>query len=88
MDYNTVVKQGQLIAEMDKVTLESDLASAQATYDGAKAEFEYQESLYRRNKGLHDKQLISDTDYEQSLYAVPRVRTTAVALLSTRRNVT
>ena len=29
VDYNTVVKQGQLIAEMDKVTLESDLASAQ-----------------------------------------------------------
>ena len=68
VDYNTVVKQGQLIAEMDKVTLESDLASAQATYDGAKAEYEYQESLYRRNQGLHDKQLISDTDYEQSRY--------------------
>ena len=68
VDYNTVVRQGQLIAEMDKVTLESDLASAQATFDGAQAEYEYQESLYRRNKGLHDKQLISDTDYEQSVY--------------------
>ena len=76
VDYNTVVKQGQLIAEMDKVTLESDLASAQATYDGAKAEYEYQESLYRRNKGLHDKQLISDTDYEQSLYDYRRAKST------------
>ena len=76
VDYNTVVKQGQLIAEMDKVTLESDLASAQASYDGAQAEFEYQESLYRRNKGLHDKQLISDTDYEQSLYDYRRAKST------------
>lgn len=74
VDYNTVVKQGQLIAEMDKVTLESDLASAQATYDGAKAEYEYQESLYRRNQGLHDKQLISDTDYEQSRYDYLRAK--------------
>ena len=74
VDYNTVVKQGQLIAEMDKVTLESDLASAQATYDGAQAELEYKEGLYRRNKGLHDKQLISDTDYEQSLYDYRRAK--------------
>lgn len=74
VDYNTVVKQGQLIAEMDKVTLESDLASAKATYDGAQAEYEYQESLYRRNKGLHDKRLISDTDYEQSLYDYRRAK--------------
>lgn len=74
VDYNTVVKQGQLIAEMDKVTLESDLASAQATYDGAKAEYEYQESLFRRNQGLHDKQLISDTDYEQSQYDYLRAK--------------
>ena len=76
VDYNSVVKQGQLIAEMDKVTLESDLASAQATYDGAKAEYEYQESLYNRNKGLHDKKLISDTDYEQSLYDYRRSKST------------
>ena len=74
VDYNTRVKQGQLIAEMDKVTLESDLASAKATYDGAQAEYEYQESLYRRNKGLHDKRLISDTDYELSLYDYRRAK--------------
>ncbi len=41
-DYNSVVSKGQLIAEMDKVTLQSELASAQATYDGNKAEYEYQ----------------------------------------------
>lgn len=76
VDYNTVVKQGQLIAEMDKVTLESDLASAQATYDGAQAEYEYQQSLYNRNKGLHDKKLISDTDYELSLYDYRRAKST------------
>ena len=35
---------------MDKVTLLSDLQSAQATYDGAKAEYDYQKKLYERNE--------------------------------------
>ena len=67
-DYNSIVTKGQLIAEMDKVTLQSELTSQQATYDGAKAEYEYQEKNFFRNKALHEKQLISDTDYEQSVY--------------------
>lgn len=73
-DYNSVVTKGQLIAEMDRVTLSSELASRQAAYDGAMAEFQYQEQLYNRNKTLHDKGLISDTDYEQSLYNYNRTR--------------
>ena len=67
-DYNSTVKEGQIIAEMDKVTLESDLASARATYDGNRAEYVYQEKNYARNKGLHEKNLISDTEYEQAEY--------------------
>lgn len=68
VDYNSVVTKGQLIAEMDRVTLQSELASQRATYNGAKAEYEYQQKNFERNKGLHAKQLISDTDYEQSQY--------------------
>lgn len=68
VDYNSVVKKGQLIAEMDRVTLQSELASQRAAYNGAKAEYDYQKKNYERNKGLHDKQLISDTDYELSVY--------------------
>lgn len=72
IDYNSVVKQGEIIAEMDKVTLLSDLQSAQATYNGSKAEYEYQKKQYERNEQLHKKQLISDTDYEESLYNYQR----------------
>ena len=68
VDYNSVVKKGDLIAEMDKITLMSDLNSSQANYNGSKASYEYQEKLYNRNKLLHDKQLISDQEYDQSLY--------------------
>lgn len=68
VDYNSTVTKGQLIAEMDRITLQSELASQKATYDGAKAEYEYQEKNYLRSKGLHEKSLISDTDYELAVY--------------------
>ena len=67
-DYNSVVTKGQLIAEMDRVTLQSEVASQRAAYNGAKAEYEYQKKLYERNKTLNEKQLIAATDYEQSVY--------------------
>ncbi len=90
VDYNSVVKKGQLIAEMDKVTLQSELQSAKATYDGAKAEFDYQQKLYDRNKTLHQKQLISDTDYEENLYNYQRARSaleqSKAALAKAERN--
>lgn len=63
-DYNSLVTKGQVIAEMDRVTLQSELKAKQATYDGAKAEFDYQQKNYTRSRTLHDKGLISDTDYE------------------------
>ncbi|MBR1541843.1 MAG: efflux RND transporter periplasmic adaptor subunit [Bacteroidaceae bacterium] len=69
VDYNSEVEKGQLIAEMDKVTLMSDLNSSQANYNGQKANYEYQEKTYNRNKALHEKQLISDTEFEQSEYS-------------------
>ena len=69
VDYNSVVTKGQLIAEMDRVTLQSELASQQATYDGAKAEFEYQKKNYERSKGLHDKSLKSAFDSSKASLA-------------------
>lgn len=68
IDYNSPVKKGQLIAEMDKVNLTNELQSAQALYTGAEAEYNYQRGLYNRNKALYAKQLISATDYELSRY--------------------
>lgn len=75
-DYNSVVKKGQLIAEMDRVTLLSELSSRQASYDGAKSEYEYQQKSYARNKALHEKNLISDTDYEQTVYNYEKAKST------------
>ena len=75
-DYNSVVTKGQLIAEMDRVTLQSEVASQRAAYNGAKAEYEYQQKNYERNRGLHEKQLISDTEYEESKYNYAKAKST------------
>ena len=68
VDFNSVVTKGQVIAEMDKVNLEADMISKEAELASSKTEFEYQEKNYARNKTLHDKQLISDTDFETATY--------------------
>lgn len=68
VDYNSTVKAGQVIAEMDKVTLESELASAKAAYEGCKAEYEYKKKNYERSLGLHEKSMVSDTEFEQAEY--------------------
>lgn len=63
-DFNSVVKKGELIAEIDKTTLESELKSANSTLESAKVTYEYTKGNYERDRQLHEKQLISDYEYE------------------------
>jgi len=68
VDYSSVVKKGQLLAELDKSTLQATLISSQASYESAKNELTYQESNYNRIKQLYESQSVSKTDYETALY--------------------
>ncbi len=67
-DYNDIVKAGQIIAEMDKVNLEAELVSSEAQLAAAKTEFEYREKEYKRTGQLHEKELVSDSEYDSSYY--------------------
>lgn len=73
-DYNSVVKKGELIAEIEKTLLESDLRSAEANVESARLTYEYNAKNYKRDKVLHDKQLISDYEFQttQKEYEVSR----------------
>ncbi len=73
VDYNSVVKKGQVIAELDKSNLISELNSAKASLEQAKASLSsaesslsYQAANFRRNKALYQKGLISGNDYESA----------------------
>lgn len=74
VDYNDVVKAGQLIAEMDKVTLQAELESSEAELASCKTEYEYQSKNYARTKTLHEKELVSDQEYDQALYLYEKAR--------------
>lgn len=76
VDYNSVVKKGQLIAEMDKVTLQAELESQEAQLANSKAEYDYQQKNYARSKVLFEKQLISDSDYESATYNYEKAKST------------
>lgn len=73
VDYNSVVKKGQIIAELDKQNLQSQLNSAKAQLSQAQAnllsaqsDLAYQKANFQRNKTLYNKGLISANDYEQA----------------------
>ncbi|MDE5795402.1 MAG: efflux RND transporter periplasmic adaptor subunit [Muribaculaceae bacterium] len=66
VDYNDEVTKGQLIAEIDKTVLQSELQSADATLASAKATYEYTKSNFERDKALHAEKLISDYEYQTS----------------------
>jgi HlyD family secretion protein len=74
VDYNSVVTKGQLLAEMDKVNLQAELLANEADLESSKTEFEYQQKNYVRSQMLHEKQLISDTDYETATYNYLRAK--------------
>ena len=64
VDYNSIVKKGQVIAELDKTNLNSELKSAQANLASAQSELDYQKANHERYKALNEKGLISKNDYE------------------------
>ena len=66
VDYNSVVKAGEVIAELDRTNLMSELNSAQASLKSAQSNLSYQKTNYERYKTLYDKGLISANDFEQA----------------------
>ncbi len=74
VDYNTVVKKGQVIAELDRTNLESDLASQQANLRSAQSELEYQQKNYARYAELNEKQLVSRSEYDVALQSLRKAQ--------------
>jgi len=68
VDFNTPVKKGQVLAELDKTALRSSVQQSLATLENARAEMEYQASNYERSKALYEKNLIAQADFDQARY--------------------
>ena len=66
VDYNSEVHKGQVIAELDKTNLLSELASAQSNLSNAQSSLNYQSANYKRYKTLFEKGLVSANDFENA----------------------
>ena len=66
VDYNSVVKKGQVIAELDKTNLTSELNTARANLSSAQSTLNYEQANFSRYQALYDKGLVSAHDYENA----------------------
>ncbi len=66
VDYNSIVKKGQVIAELDKTNLTSELNSTRANLSSAESTLNYQEANHNRFKTLYEKGLVSADEYENA----------------------
>ena len=76
VDYNSVVKKGQVIAELDKTNLISELNRAKADLTSAQSSLNYETSNYNRYKTLFEKGLVSADEYESAKLSFERARQT------------
>lgn len=74
VDYNSKVKKGQVIAELDKTNLMSELSSAKANLSSAQSNLNYQKANYDRYNTLYSKGLISANDFEQARLSYEQAR--------------
>jgi len=68
VDFNSNVRKGQLLAELDRTPLETQVQQAQASLEDSKSEVEFQSAAYERYQALLDKKLVARADYDQVKY--------------------
>ncbi len=79
VDYNSVVKKGQVIAELDKTNLTSELNRAKADLTSAQSTLNYETANFNRYQTLFDKGLVSANDYESARLSYEKARQTVAS---------
>ena len=69
VDYNSIVRKGQVIAELDKTNLISELNTAKANLNSVQSSLNYQSANFNRYKTLYEKGLVSADDFENARLA-------------------
>ncbi len=68
VDFNTQVKKGQLLAQLDETPLQAQLDQSKSSVDQAEAQVKYQKATYERYKVLISKKLIAQSDFDLAEY--------------------
>lgn len=67
VDFNSIVKKGQILAQIDETPLRANLDQSRATVVSATADLLFKKTNYERFKALFEKKLIAKTDYDQAV---------------------
>lgn len=90
VDYNSVVKKGQVIAELDRTNLISELNTAKANLSSAQSTANYELANFNRFKTLYDKGLVSADEFESAqlsyLKAAQQVKTSSESVQKAQTN--
>lgn len=90
VDFNSTVKKGQLLAQLDKSLLQAQVQQISANLQQAKSNLTYQQSNYERQNKLFQVGAISKAEQETALYqynsARDNVNSVAAQLSSAQRN--
>ena len=74
VDFNSEVKKGQVIAELDKTNLISQLNTAKANLNSVQSNLNYQQANYNRYKNLYQKGYVSGNEYESAELSYKQAR--------------
>ena len=66
VDYNDVVKKGQLMAELDKQTLNQSLSRAKASLTSAESQLNFAKLTYERTKQLYESNAATLAAYQEA----------------------
>lgn len=66
VDYNSKVTKGQVIAELDRTNLTSELNTAKANLSSAQSSLNYEKANHQRYETLYKKGLVSADEYENA----------------------
>lgn len=67
VDFNSVVKKGQLLAELDRSNLNEQLTQAQTSVSNAKSNLTLAQQQYDRIKALYDNKAATQESYESAV---------------------
>ena len=75
-DWNTPVKRGQIVAQIDPLTYQAALDSAQGNLANSQAALELAQVNARRSQELYDGKLIPRSDYDTAIAALHQAKAT------------
>ena len=73
VDFNSVVKKGQLLAELDRSNLNEQLTQAQTSVSNAKSNLTLVQQQYDRVKALYDNKAATQEAYESAVNSLNQI---------------